>query len=183
MGVNWRIILSLYRPYWRCYYANTDAIIYVVDSADRDRLAISKSELVSMLEVSFIPRLNSCTWHFPICVMRHTGFFMCHRHLWEYKGKQSSHHVGVQGDGSFYGDFGMERYAYNACRMYWYVYGVYLGDFQSIPHLLPLWWRCGAARLVWNLVTGTWGMFLPSSQEEELRKALLMVFANKQVSL
>ena len=40
------------RPYWRCYYANTDAIIYVVDSADRDRLAISKSELVSMLEVS-----------------------------------------------------------------------------------------------------------------------------------
>lgn len=38
------------RPYWRCYYSNTDAIIYVVDSADRDRLAISKSELVSMLE-------------------------------------------------------------------------------------------------------------------------------------
>lgn len=26
------------RPYWRCYYANTDAIIYVVDSADRDRV-------------------------------------------------------------------------------------------------------------------------------------------------
>ena len=23
------------RPYWRCYYTNTDAIIYVVDSADR----------------------------------------------------------------------------------------------------------------------------------------------------
>ena len=42
-----------HRPYWRCYYANTDAIIYVVDSADRDRLAISKSELVSMLEVSW----------------------------------------------------------------------------------------------------------------------------------
>lgn len=40
-----------HRPYWRCYYANTDAIIYVVDSADRERLAISKSELVSMLEV------------------------------------------------------------------------------------------------------------------------------------
>lgn len=43
------------RPYWRCYYANTDAIIYVVDSVDRDRLAISKSELVSMLEVSSRP--------------------------------------------------------------------------------------------------------------------------------
>eukprot|EP00731_Ephydatia_muelleri_P005798 Em0003g46a len=38
------------RPYWRCYYANTDAIIYVVDSVDRERLSISKSELVSMLE-------------------------------------------------------------------------------------------------------------------------------------
>ena len=40
------------RPYWRCYYSNTDAIIYVVDSADRDRMGISKQELVSMLEVS-----------------------------------------------------------------------------------------------------------------------------------
>ena len=38
------------RPYWRCYYTNTDAIIYVVDSADRDRVGISKTELVSMLE-------------------------------------------------------------------------------------------------------------------------------------
>ncbi len=40
----------LIRPYWRCYYSNTDAIIYVVDSADRDRMGISKQELVSMLE-------------------------------------------------------------------------------------------------------------------------------------
>merc|ERR1712141_519341 len=38
------------RPYWRCYYPNTNAIIYVVDSADRDRMGISKQELVSMLE-------------------------------------------------------------------------------------------------------------------------------------
>ncbi|CAN7938635.1 unnamed protein product, partial [Ixodes hexagonus] len=37
-------------PYWRCYFSNTDAIIYVVDSADRDRIGISKEELVSMLE-------------------------------------------------------------------------------------------------------------------------------------
>ena len=36
--------------YWRCYYSNTDAIIYVVDSADKERMGISKSELVSMLE-------------------------------------------------------------------------------------------------------------------------------------
>jgi ADP-ribosylation factor-like protein 1 len=39
------------RPYWRCYYSNTDAIIYVVDSMDRDRIGISKQELMSMLEV------------------------------------------------------------------------------------------------------------------------------------
>merc|ERR1712224_56010 len=26
------------RPYWRCYYPNTNAIIYVVDSADPDRI-------------------------------------------------------------------------------------------------------------------------------------------------
>lgn len=38
------------RPYWRCYYSETDAIIYVVDSADTDRMGVSKQELVSMLE-------------------------------------------------------------------------------------------------------------------------------------
>ncbi|GMT06252.1 hypothetical protein PENTCL1PPCAC_28426, partial [Pristionchus entomophagus] len=38
------------RPYWRCYYANADAVIYVVDSADKDRMGVSKGELVSMLE-------------------------------------------------------------------------------------------------------------------------------------
>ncbi len=38
------------RPYWRCYYQNTNAIIYVVDSADGERMGISKQELVTMLE-------------------------------------------------------------------------------------------------------------------------------------
>ncbi|EDO42683.1 predicted protein [Nematostella vectensis] len=38
------------RPYWRCYYANTDAVIYVVDSVDKDRIGISKQELLAMLE-------------------------------------------------------------------------------------------------------------------------------------
>lgn len=45
-------LFSSVRPYWRCYYSNTDAVIYVVDSNDRDRMGISKSELVAMLEVS-----------------------------------------------------------------------------------------------------------------------------------
>ena len=39
------------RPYWRCYYPNTDALIFVVDSADHDRLKIAKQELFAMLEV------------------------------------------------------------------------------------------------------------------------------------
>jgi len=41
---------SSIRPYWRCYFANTDAIIYVVDSTDVKRLGISKEELFQMLE-------------------------------------------------------------------------------------------------------------------------------------
>ncbi|KAG0750388.1 hypothetical protein G6F37_007264 [Rhizopus arrhizus] len=38
------------RPYWRCYYSNTDAVIYVVDSVDKDRMQTSKEELHAMLE-------------------------------------------------------------------------------------------------------------------------------------
>uniref|UniRef100_A0A7S2DCF0 Uncharacterized protein n=1 Tax=Octactis speculum TaxID=3111310 RepID=A0A7S2DCF0_9STRA len=38
------------RPYWRCYYPNTDAIIFVVDSADRERLNVAQQELQAMLE-------------------------------------------------------------------------------------------------------------------------------------
>jgi len=41
---------SSIRPYWRCYYQNTNAIIYVVDSADIERLSVAKEELMSMLE-------------------------------------------------------------------------------------------------------------------------------------
>lgn len=41
---------SSIRPYWRCYYQNTNAIIYVVDSADSERLGIAKDELINMLE-------------------------------------------------------------------------------------------------------------------------------------
>ena len=38
------------RPYWRCYYPNTDAIVFVVDSADKERLSIARQELQAMLE-------------------------------------------------------------------------------------------------------------------------------------
>ena len=38
------------RPYWRCYYADTNAIIFVVDSADTDRLGTACEELHQMLQ-------------------------------------------------------------------------------------------------------------------------------------
>ena len=38
------------RPYWRCYYPNTDAIIFVVDSVDSDRFVTARSELMAMLQ-------------------------------------------------------------------------------------------------------------------------------------
>eukprot|EP00461_Guttulinopsis_vulgaris_P007063 UN07109 len=28
------------RPYWRCYLSNTTAVIYVVDSCDRERISL-----------------------------------------------------------------------------------------------------------------------------------------------
>jgi len=51
---------SSIRPYWRCYYANTQAIIYVIDASDVDRLATSKAELLTMLseeELQGVPLL------------------------------------------------------------------------------------------------------------------------------
>ena len=38
------------RPYWRCYYPNTTAIVYVVDSCDKERIPTSKEELQGILE-------------------------------------------------------------------------------------------------------------------------------------
>jgi len=37
------------RPLWRHYYENAQAIVFVVDSADRDRIDQAKAELTSML--------------------------------------------------------------------------------------------------------------------------------------
>ena len=38
------------RPYWRCYYQDTNAVIFVVDSADKDRIEIARQELELMLQ-------------------------------------------------------------------------------------------------------------------------------------
>lgn len=37
------------RPYWRSYFANTAAVIFVIDSTDIERLEIAADELKSML--------------------------------------------------------------------------------------------------------------------------------------
>ncbi|KAJ2161624.1 ADP-ribosylation factor-like protein 2 [Coemansia sp. RSA 552] len=38
------------RPYWRNYFEQTDGIIWVVDSADRERMKDCKEELLSLLK-------------------------------------------------------------------------------------------------------------------------------------
>jgi ADP-ribosylation factor-like protein 1 len=37
------------RPYWRCYYPKTNAIVFVIDSTDKERLNIVKEELFLLL--------------------------------------------------------------------------------------------------------------------------------------
>lgn len=49
---------SSIRPYWRCYYADTAAVIYVVDSADTDRISIAKEALIDMLSEDELQSAN-----------------------------------------------------------------------------------------------------------------------------
>lgn len=54
---------SSIRPYWRCYFPNTSAIIYVIDSSDHARLSTSRTELLTMLsetELNGVPLLVFC---------------------------------------------------------------------------------------------------------------------------
>ncbi|KAF4306392.1 putative ADP-ribosylation factor 1 protein [Botryosphaeria dothidea] len=45
-----RTLTFLPRPqYWRCYYSNTAAVIFVIDSTDIDRLGTAAEELSAML--------------------------------------------------------------------------------------------------------------------------------------
>ncbi len=39
------------RPFWRCYYPNTNALVFVIDSSDKDRIDIAKEELFLVLQV------------------------------------------------------------------------------------------------------------------------------------
>lgn len=51
----WELIFlrNGFRPYWRCYFPNTQAVIYVVDSSDTDRIGVAKEEFHAILEVNF----------------------------------------------------------------------------------------------------------------------------------
>ncbi|KAB2047857.1 hypothetical protein ES319_A13G075000v1 [Gossypium barbadense] len=47
-----------FRPCWRCYFPNTQAIIYVVDSSDTDRIGIAKEEFHAILERDPWPKVS-----------------------------------------------------------------------------------------------------------------------------
>ncbi|RLM61761.1 ADP-ribosylation factor 3 isoform X1 [Panicum miliaceum] len=63
------------RPYWRCYFPNTQAIIYVVDSSDTDRLVTAKEEFHAILEggVSWdgvkLSTVVSEAWRYGMCLV------------------------------------------------------------------------------------------------------------------
>lgn len=38
------------RPYWRCYYPNTNALVFVIDSSDKERMDTAKQELFLLLQ-------------------------------------------------------------------------------------------------------------------------------------
>jgi len=68
------------RPYWRCYYPNTDAIIFVVDSTDVERLELAKAELFALLDVSWRGggwALRPCSgWAWRSCPLHAYGFLL-----------------------------------------------------------------------------------------------------------
>lgn len=50
------------RPLWRHYFQNTQGLIFVVDSNDRDRVVEARDELHRMLNEVFIAMLLSPTY-------------------------------------------------------------------------------------------------------------------------
>ena len=53
------------RPLWRHYFNNTDGLIYVVDSQDRDRVQKAAQEFkVGSISQSFCALCNTCKGNF-----------------------------------------------------------------------------------------------------------------------
>jgi len=44
------------RPYWRCYYPNTQAVVFVVDSSDSERLETAREEFHAILREEELSR-------------------------------------------------------------------------------------------------------------------------------
>lgn len=51
--INWNLVItggqSKIRPYWKNYFENTDALIYVIDCSDRKRLTETGNEFAELL--------------------------------------------------------------------------------------------------------------------------------------
>src|SRR5882757_3965355 len=74
------------RPYWRNYFEQTDAIVWVVDSGDRHRMGDCKEELHTLLQEDvksiFPPAavlsddlpLIEARWGVPARVRKQTGY-------------------------------------------------------------------------------------------------------------
>ena len=48
------------RPYWRSYYQEQEAVIFVVDSCDADRMEIAKRELMNIIEEEELRKAVVC---------------------------------------------------------------------------------------------------------------------------
>lgn len=60
---------SQIRPLWRHYFQNTQGLIFVVDSNDRDRIGEARDELQRMLnEVSMPPRVANSPRLAHVCI-------------------------------------------------------------------------------------------------------------------
>ena len=55
------------RPTWRCFYDDTDAIIWVLDSVDKERFGISRQELYSLFQEEELKYVNSKMHTFIRC--------------------------------------------------------------------------------------------------------------------
>lgn len=63
------------RPYWRCYFPNTQAVIYVVDSSDTDRIGVAKEEFHAILEVNnCLCFLFRCNWFITLLIDEGNAF-------------------------------------------------------------------------------------------------------------
>ena len=120
------------RPYWKNYYANTDALIYVVDSADKRRVDEAAEELTSLLAEDDLKGV-------PVLVLAN---------------KQDL--LGAMNAAELMGDDGLDLTQYKEC-----VASPGLAPPSSLrPLLSPTRWRLAASAVEPAAVTWTWTCLL-----------------------